>query len=138
MTKCSAVLILFPALALGASSPQDAAPRVFFTDLASGPKSGGQNNAGAFVTIYGRNFGATRGTSSVTIGGGPAGSYPAWTDTKITIQLGSAAVTGDIIVTTPAGPSNGLPFTIRSGGIYFVPLPAAIEAAENISRRGRL
>jgi len=97
-----------------------ASPAVFFTDLTSGPKSGGQNNAGAFVTIYGRNFGATRGGSSVTIGGRPAGSYPLWSDTKIAIQLGAAVVTGNIVVTTRAGASNGAPFTVRAGNIHFV------------------
>jgi IPT/TIG domain len=105
---------------LSAATACGATPRIFFTDLTSGPKLGGQNNAGAFVTIYGRNFGATRGTSSVSIGGGPASSYPLWTDTKIAIQLGAAAVTGNIVVTTPAGASNGAPFTVRSGKIYFV------------------
>ncbi|MGC9948434.1 MAG: IPT/TIG domain-containing protein [Bryobacteraceae bacterium] len=97
-----------------------ASPVVFFTDLAGGPKSGGQNNAGAFVTIYGRDFGATRGSASVSVGGGPAGAYPMWTDTKIAIQLGAAAATGDIVVHTAAGASNGVPFTVRPGKIYFV------------------
>lgn len=110
----------FAALLLSAAPSWGAAPRIFFTDLTSGPKSGGQNNAGAFVTIYGRNFGATRGSSAVTIGGGPAASYPLWSDVKIAIQLGAAAVTGSIVVTTPAGPSNGTPFTVRAGNIYFV------------------
>src|ERR1700691_6222740 len=105
---------------LSAGACWAAAPRTFFTDLTSGPKSGGQNNAGAFVTIYGRNFGVARGNSSVTVGGAPAGAYPMWSDTKIAIQLGAAAVTGKIVVTTPAGASNGVQFTVRSGHIYFV------------------
>jgi uncharacterized protein (TIGR03437 family) len=111
--------MVLAAVFLNAAAASGAAPRVFFTDLTSGPKSGGQNNAGAFVTIYGRNFGASRGTSSVTIGGGPAGSYPVWTDIKIAIQLGAAAVTGNIVVTTAAGASNAVPFTVRAGNIYF-------------------
>jgi hypothetical protein len=105
---------------LSATAAWGASPVVFFTDLTSGPRSGGQNNAGVFVTIYGRNFGETRGASAVTVGGRPAGSYPVWTDTKIAIQLGAAAVTGNIVVSTPAGASNGVPFTVRSGRIYFV------------------
>ena len=113
-------LLIACAALLSAAPSWGASPVVFFTDLTSGPKSGGQNGAGAFVTIYGRNFGATRGSSAVTIGGRPAGSYPMWTDTKIAIQLGSAAVTGNIVVATPAGVSNGSPFTVRSGNIYFV------------------
>jgi len=108
------------ALLLTAAASWGAVPRIFFTDLTSGPKSGGQNNAGAFVTIYGRNFGATRGASSVTIGGGPAASYPLWTDTKIAIQLGVRAATGNLVVTTPVGASNPAPFTVRTGNIYFV------------------
>lgn len=107
-------------LMYGANASWAAAPRMFFTDLTSGPKSGGQNNAGAFVTLYGRGFGAARGSSTVTIGGGPAAAYPVWTDTKIALQLGAAAVTGDIVVTTAAGASNGVPFKVRSGNIHFV------------------
>ena len=114
------LLVACAALLGVAAAAWGASPRVFFTDLTSGPKSGGQSNAGAFVTIYGRNFGATRGTSSVTIGGGPAASYHLWTDTKIAIQLGAKAVTGNIVVTTPAGASNGALFTVRAGNIYFV------------------
>jgi len=108
------------ALLLSAAAAFGAVPRVFYTDLASGPKSGGQNNAGAFVTIYGINFGGARGASAVTIGGGPAASYPLWSDTKIAVQLGAAAASGNIVVTTSAGASNGTPFAVRSGNIYFV------------------
>ncbi len=38
----------------------------------------------------------------------------------ICFQLGSNAVTGNIIVNTSNGSSNGIPFTVRSGNIYFV------------------
>jgi PKD repeat protein len=96
-----------------------AAPVLFYSDLESGPKTGGQGNLGAFVTIWGRNFGATRGTSHVSVGGGQADNYPVWTDTKIAFQLGANANSGNIIVTTPEGGSNGLTFTVRGGNIYF-------------------
>jgi hypothetical protein len=113
-------LLLSCAAMLGSAASWGASPVVFFTDLTSGPKSGGQNNAGALVTLYGRNFGAARGGSSVSIGGRPAAAYPVWSDTKIAIQLGAAAVTGNIVVTTSAGASNGASFTVRPGNIYFV------------------
>src|SRR5450432_2453613 len=113
-------MLLTCAALQSATAAWGAAPALFYTDLTSGPKSGGQNNAGVFVTIYGRNFGAVRGSSSVTVGGGPAAAYPTWTDTKIAIQLGAAAVTGNIVVATPAGESNPAPFTVRAGKIYFV------------------
>jgi uncharacterized protein (TIGR03437 family) len=97
-----------------------AGPRIFFSDLESGPNTGGENNAGAYVTIYGKRFGASRGDSFITVGGGRAANYPIWTDTKITFQLGPSAATGDIVLTTATGVSNGIPFTVRPGRIYFI------------------
>jgi hypothetical protein len=110
------VSILAPAFVAAQTIP----PRIFFPDLTSGPNTGGQYNKGAFVTIWGKNFGASQGTSTVKIGAGLADNYPIWSDTKITFQLGSAATTGNIVVTTSAGSSNGVSFTVRSGNIYFV------------------
>ncbi len=134
-------------LGLSAQTP----PRIFFSDLDSGPNIGGQKNHGVWVTIWGKGFGAERSASTVTIGGGAAAEYPIWTDTKITFQLGPAAKTGDIVVSvrekaaragegqSAAGilnrsgqakvginngggkiSSNGIPFTVRPGKIYFV------------------
>lgn len=97
-----------------------AAPVIFYSDLISGPNSGGQDNKGVFVTISGKNFGSSQGSSYVSVGGGQADNYPVWTDTKIAFQLGTNAVTGDIKVITSEGTSNGVPFTVRSGNIYFV------------------
>ncbi len=94
-------------------------PSIFYSDLVSGPNTGGQNSKGAFVTVYGKGFGATRGTSTVTIGGGAADNYPVWSDTKIAFQLGANAKTGNIVV-NGSGTSNGVPFTVRAGNIYFV------------------
>jgi hypothetical protein len=102
-------------------SAQIAPPRIFFSDLESGPSTGGQNNNGVWVTIWGKSFGATQGTSTVTVGGGAVASYPLWSDGKIIFQLGLAAKTGSIIVNVPGiGASNGLPFTVRAGNVFFV------------------
>jgi hypothetical protein len=102
-------------------SAQAAPPRIFFSDLESGPKTGGQNNNGVWVTIWGKGFGATQGTSAVTVGGGAVASYPLWSDGKIIFQLGSGAATGNIVINVPGiGTSNGLPFTVRAGNIFFV------------------
>ncbi len=108
------------AVALEPAAASTAQPRIFFSDLESGPKSGGQNNAGAFVTIYGKRFGSARTSSFISVGGGRVSSYPIWTDTKITFQLGAAAATGEIVLTTASGTSNALPFIVRPGNIYFV------------------
>ena len=95
-------------------------PHISFSDLESGPNTGGENNAGVYVRIFGKGFGTARGNSFVTIGGGPAASYPVWTSTRVTFQLGAAAASGSIVVNTPGGASNGVPFTVRGGNIYFV------------------
>ena len=96
-------------------------PRIFYTDLISGPSTGGQDGQGAFVTLYGTSFGSSRGTSTVTIGGAEAASYPVWTDSRITLQLGRKARTGAIAIhKSPRSTSNEVPFTIRPGHIYFV------------------
>ena len=94
---------------------------IFFTDLLSGPASGGESDGGAFVTLYGTGFGAERGQSVVTVGGGPVRSYPVWSDTRVTVQLGSAAKSGalklqqrGLSITAPQS------FTVRPGRILFV------------------
>src|SRR5690348_17811644 len=88
-------------------SAQATPPRIFFSDLESGPNTGGQNNNGVWVTIWGKGFGATQGTATVTVGAGAVASYPLWSDGKIIFQLGGAATTGSIMVNVPGvGSSN--------------------------------
>jgi hypothetical protein len=114
---------LFPALLFFVINAfaQNTLPTINYSDLQRGPNTGGQNNNGAIVTIYGRGFGATRGSSTVTIGGGNAASYLQWSDTRISFQLGPAAVTGNIVVNVAGvGSSNGVPFTLKNGQVFFV------------------
>jgi len=110
-------------------------PQIFFSDLDSGPNAGGEavsGFSGAYVTLYGNFFGTTPGT--VTWNGlnclrivGPVGSYQGWGSTyfwyqRIIVQLGPActAGTGNFVVTANGKSSNGIPFTVRSGNIFFV------------------
>lgn len=100
-------------------------PRLFFRDIDSGPKTGGKDNKGVWVTVYGVGFGASQGMSTMTIGGGAVDNCPIWGEDwlwyqKITCQLGASVATGNIVVTTSGGSSNALTFTVRSGNIYFV------------------
>ncbi len=109
------------ALLPGAVLSQTPAPRLFFSDLVTGPNSGGQGNNGAFVTLYGNYFGSN---PTVTVGGGQAivtmsPSSCLWYQ-KMTIQLGALTQTGNIVVSNSNGTSNGLPFTVNSSSIYFV------------------
>src|SRR5438552_1006134 len=83
-----------------------AGPVLFYSDLDSGPTTGGDNNQGVYVTVWGKNFGASRGTSTVTVGGGPVANYKTWTDNRVTFQLGPSAASGNIVVETNVA-SNG-------------------------------
>ena len=140
------VLILTGAASAGAQTPP---PVIFFTDLTGGPNSGGESVSGfsgAYVTLYGNNFGLAQGSSTVTWNGQnclrvvPAtGNYTGWGMTylwyqKIIVQLGSSctAGTGNFIVavngvasTSPTITVNstnytGSQFTVRNGNIYCV------------------
>ncbi len=119
--KLHKILIAFSLFIIALPLAAQNTPRIFYSDLESGPNTGGQNNKGAFVTVWGKNFGATQGTSTVTIGGGAADNYPLWSDGKIIFQLGAAAATGNIVVNVSGvGASNGTPFTVRAGNLFFV------------------
>src|SRR5215813_6477228 len=133
------LLLLFSTLyttttcAAHSSSPP---PQIFFTDLDSGPNSGGESVSGftgAYVTLYGNFFGSSQGTSTVTWNGqnclravGASGSYNGWGSPyfwyqKIILQLGSGCVpgTGNFVVTVNGKASNGIPFAVRSTGTQF-------------------
>ena len=112
-------------------------PRIFFTDLDSGPAAGGERFgkfSGAYVTLFGNFFGTTQKSSTVTWKGQhclrivPAvGSYAGWGAPylwyqKIVVQIGAACREGpgEFVVTVNGQPSNGIPFTIRPGRIFCV------------------
>lgn len=121
MSGCRSSMMIAPLLLLVATVVASGdLPVLFFSDLESGPGTGGENGNGAFVTVWGRGFGASRGSSTVEVGGGAASAYPVWTDARVTFQLGATASTGSIVLRTPSGASNSLPFTVRPGSIRFV------------------
>lgn len=135
--KCRALLVL--SLAFCASGFAQA-PRLFFTDLTSGPNSGGESvssYSGAYVTLYGNYFGSSQGSSTVTLNGANCLRVVSWGTTwlwyqKIVIQLGSSCSTGHFSIavngqasTNAAIALNGSTvdpslFTVRSGHIYCV------------------
>lgn len=113
-------------------------PRLFFSDLLSGPKKGwnGERTKGAAVTIWGLGFGSHRGSNYVAINGAKLfddSDYAEWgtTDTANGIPRGLERIVfwlnnnchdgaGAITVTVNGVASNQLPFTVRSGKIHFV------------------
>ena len=104
----------------GAHGKQTVAPRILYTDILSGPTSGGEHNDGTYLTIFGVNFGAQQGTSSVTINGRAVSQYLVWSDKKIGVQVGHVS-SGPIVVSVNGRASNAdKVFKARSGGIYFI------------------
>lgn len=100
-------------------------PTIFFTDLTSGPATGGEGGAGTYVTVYGNFFGVTPGT--VTIGGVNATNVKSWGSPwlwyqKLTFQVPGNVAQGatSIQVGTSVGKSNTVAFTVRAGNIYCV------------------
>ena len=109
------------------ASAASAAPAIYYADLTHGPNTGGQDNKGAFITIWGRGFGSTRGSSAITVGGGAVDSYPVWSETKVSFQLGPNAATGYIVITVNNETAStqdcnpSMQFTVNNDmEIYFV------------------
>ena len=142
-------LVLTVSLAILSSAAWAANPVINYSDLTAGPKTGGVNNYGVFVTIWGNNFGSSQGSSYITVGGGQVNNYPTWTNSMITFQLGPNAATGNIVLATSNGNATGPAFTVQAGNIYFVQPGASTNGtgtyaspfshlyyAENISNPG--
>jgi len=118
-------LRLFGILLLACGGLLAQAPSLFFSDITSGPNTGGENGNGAYVTIYGNFFGTSQGASTVSAGGGAMVNCKVWGATwlwyqKITCQLGPNAASGSLVVTVSGQASNSLPFTVAPGNVYFV------------------
>lgn len=117
LVACGALAIMLS----GAPDARAASPVVFYTDLESGPSSGGENGKGAYLSIYGNNFGAQQSGSMVRIGGGAVAGYLAWSNQRIAVQLGPSVKTGAVVVTAGGAESNAnVKFTVRRGNLYFV------------------
>lgn len=116
-------VFVLPAMAL-------AAPTILYTDITSGPKTGGEGNNGAYLSIFGRNFGSDISKVKVYVGSGEVARYMYLGASKgrsdiqqISVQLGGAVTTGAIRVAVSGVNSNtDHTFTVRAGDIYFVSL----------------
>jgi len=126
--------------------PPGASPVVLFTDVPSGPVSGGENGQGAYLTIFGRNFGSASGmgsTTKVTIGGVPVANYRFLGGSKVSgrqdlqeliVQVGP--LTGDplgtaqpVVVSVSGAASNSnVTFTPNPGHVLFVSLSGSDSA----------
>jgi hypothetical protein len=124
----------FPCLCFaGTAQTEDARPVLFYTDLDSGPATGGENGVdGAYVCAYGENFGEKRRVTRLVFGGVEVVAYKLWHDPGAPYQPGHyAKICGQISHLTkfgsagvqlkePQASSNILPFTVRPGRVRFV------------------
>jgi hypothetical protein len=116
-----------------------AAPVVLFTDVPSGPVSGGENNKGAYLSIFGRNFGSAGlgSTTTVTVGGAAVANYRYLGPAKVNARLGLQEIivqvgalggkplgTAQPVVVSVGGKASNadISFTPNPGHILFVSL----------------
>ncbi len=71
---------------------------------------------GTSVTLTGKDFGSSQGSSTVTFGGAPATSITSWSNTSIVVTVPAGASSGNVIVTVSGINSNGLNFAITPTG----------------------
>jgi 3D (Asp-Asp-Asp) domain-containing protein len=69
----------------------------------------------AIITLTGTNFGASQGSSTVTINGVVCPTS-AWADNSINASVSFHATTGNLVVTVSGQSSNGIPFTVEPSG----------------------
>src|SRR5204862_196347 len=65
----------------------------------------------AAVTVTGTNFGATKGTSTITFNGTTA-TPTTWPAPSIVVPVPAGATTGTVVVTVGGVASNGVAFTV--------------------------
>jgi hypothetical protein len=71
------------------------------------------------VTITGKDFKDTRGDATVKFNGVVATEYQAWSDTSIIVKIPLGATSGDVVVTTADGASNGKQFKVGPAHSYY-------------------
>jgi len=69
--------------------------------------------AGDTLKIFGTNFGATQGSSTVSVGGVIADTIYVWSAAEISVKVPSSAATGSVSVSVDGATSNAPAFKIR-------------------------
>ncbi len=125
---------------------ESAAPVVLYTDIQSGPLTGGQDNKGVYLTIFGKGFGSTGlGTRvKVFLGNAEVDRYLQLAPSRgrpdiqqISVQLGAlggasngAVLPINVVVDGQASNTN-LQFTVHPGNIYFVDPATGVDTTTN-------
>ena len=132
------------------------APVVTYTDALSGPVTGGENNLGGYLSIYGNNFGKPTGlgtTTKVYIGGVEVANYRYLGAAKVGAKLGLQQITVQVgnlnlplgtaepvqVVVNGVVSNNNNTFTPNPGRVLFVSLTGndSTAVANDITRPWR-
>lgn len=121
--------------------PSPTSPRIFYTDIVAGPTSGGENDLGCYLSIYGINFGAQAdlgtttkvyvGTAEVAnyralVAAKPAAGFPGIALQHIAVQVGALGGLAPGVFSAVRVRVNGeysnadFTFTNQPGPIIFV------------------
>jgi hypothetical protein len=141
MRKTIRFQLLLAMCLLGTSLSFAQAPVLFFSDLTWGPNTGNSDstystNGGAYVTLYGNFLTPSptitlNGASCLVIVSQPTGWR--WYQ-KMTVQLTSSCGSGNFVVSVGGQNSNGLPFTVATGSIYYVATTGSDSATGSFSK----
>jgi hypothetical protein len=116
-------------------TPIAGAPLVSYTDALSGPVSGGENNQGAYLSIFGKNFGDASGLgdrTKVYIGGVEVANYRYLGPSAVGSRLGIQQLTVQVGDLGNPEPGRPLPVAVVVDGASsnvnntFIPNPGAI------------
>jgi hypothetical protein len=144
----AAYAVMLLSLLVSLSVAASPAPVVLYTDILSGPNSGGENNRGIYLSIFGKNFG-TDGLGTVVkvfIGNIEIDNYRYLGVSRgrsdiqqITVQIGAIG-SPQIGIALPVKISVGgvdsnidKTFTVNPGNIYFVNNVNGIDTSTNSS-----
>jgi hypothetical protein len=131
--------LAYLAAILAVSFASASSPVILYTDIISGPTTGGEDNKGIYLSVFGRNFGATGlGTTvRVFIGSAEVDNYRYLGASRgvsgiqqITVQVGAL---GSPVAGTP------LPIKVVVGGVAsntnntFMPNPGRILFVDNVT-----
>lgn len=130
----SCILPLLCALSYALDDRSPASPYLEFSDLVSGPSSGGPDSGGAIVTVFGAALGNGQGESSLTLADAPVRHILHWSDRQIIFQIDSSAKTGELHVIAGGKRSNPLPFMVTAGTIHFVSVTGSDSATGSLAK----
>jgi hypothetical protein len=97
-------------LTLIVNAPPPSGPAINSLSPNAGP-------VGTLVTINGANFGASKGSSTVTFNGATA-QPSAWSANSISVPVPRGATSGNAVVTVGGQASNGVTFTVQDDALH--------------------